>query len=184
MRLFVALPVAGELGAELHRWLGRFQGQGWPVRWVREDGLHLTLKFLGEVDAEQLPAVEQGFLAACANTPRITLSAREFGAFPTLRRPRVIWAGLDADPAVELLAHRLEQGFAPLGFAPEGRPFRPHVTLGRVKEGAWLPGEVAEELEGAHPVGADLVDRVALLESQTGPGGARYREVRGVALGT
>jgi len=184
MRLFVALPVGGEVETELRRWLKQFQSRGWPVRWVRQEGLHLTLKFLGEVADDRLPAVEEAFVTACAGTPRLTLSTREFAAFPSTRRPRILWAGFDADPALELLAHRIEQQFENLAFPVEGRPFRPHVTLGRVKEGAWLPGDVAAELEEARPAAMFLADRAALFESRLGPGGAQYREVRGVALGS
>ena len=182
MRLFAALPVGGEAGAELARWLARFQGRGWPVRWVRPEGLHLTLKFLGTVEESRVPAVEQAFVAACVGTPSLSLSLRDFGTFPAARRPRVIWAGLEADPALELLAHRLESQFEALGFPVEGRPFRPHVTLGRIKEGKWLPGDVAAELQEAHPAASHLADRVVLFESQPGAGGARYRVVREVRL--
>jgi 2'-5' RNA ligase len=182
MRLFAALPVGGEAGAELARWLARFQGRGWPVRWVRPEGLHLTLKFLGTVEESRVPAVEQAFVAACVGTPSLSLSLRDFGTFPAARRPRVIWAGLEADPALELLAHRLESQFEAVGFPVEGRPFRPHVTLGRVKEGKWLPGDVAAELQEAHPAASHLADRVVLFESQPAAGGARYRVVREVRL--
>ncbi|MDH4349115.1 MAG: RNA 2',3'-cyclic phosphodiesterase [Gemmatimonadota bacterium] len=108
MRLFAAIPLGGEAEAELRRWLERFRSRGWPVRWARDDGLHLTLKFLGEVDEDRVPAVEEIFVRACAGTPRLSLVANEFGAFPNTRRPRILWAGFDADPALELLAHRIE----------------------------------------------------------------------------
>jgi 2'-5' RNA ligase len=182
MRLFAALPMGGEVEAELKCWLTRFQSRGWPVRWVRPDGLHLTLKFLGSVEESHLPAVEEGFVAACAGTPRLTLSVRDFGTFPAAGQPRVLWAGLEADPALELLAHRLEGQFEAVGFPVEGRPFRPHVTLGRVKEGKWLPGDVAGELHEAHPAATHLADRVVLFESRPEAGGARYRVVREVGL--
>jgi len=182
MRLFAALPIGGEARAELNRWLARFQDRGWPVRWVRPEGLHLTLKFLGSVEESRLPAIEQALLAACEGTPRLGLSLKDFGTFPAARRARVLWAGLEADPALELLAHRLEGQFEALGFPVEGRPFRPHVTLGRVKEGRWLPGDVAEELQEAHPAATHLADRVVLFESQPAAGGPRYRVVREVEL--
>jgi len=184
MRLFAAIPVGGEVETELRRWLERFRARGWAVRGVRDDGLHLTLKFLGEVSQDRLPAVEDAFVRACAGTPRLTLSAREFGAFPNPRRPRILWAGFDADPALELLAHRIEQQYQSLAFPVEGRAFRPHVTLGRVKEGAWLPGDVAAELEEVRPAATFLADRAVLFESRLGPGGAQYREVCGVPLGS
>jgi 2'-5' RNA ligase len=154
------------------------------VRWVRDAGLHLTLKFLGEVAEDRVPAVEEAFVGACAGTPRLTLSVREFGAFPSTRRPKILWAGFGADPALELLAHRIEQQFESLGFPVEGRPFRPHVTLGRIKEGTWLPVGAAAELEEARPAATSLADRAVLFESRLGPGGALHRAVREVPLGS
>lgn len=109
------------------------RARGLPVTWVRADALHLTLKFLGDVDdaraSELRVALEQ---AAGGGEPRpVTVHIEGFGVFPDSRRPRVVWAGVAPDPSLELLQHRVEHAFAPLGFPTEGRPFRPHVTLGR-----------------------------------------------------
>jgi 2'-5' RNA ligase len=100
-----------------------------------------------------------------------------FGAFPGFDRPRVIWAGLEPDPALELLQHRVEQEFGPLGFPPDGRPFRPHLTLGRAARDArprhcdGLEGT----LMGLQHQETTLVGAVDLMQSVLQPTGAVYQ---------
>jgi 2'-5' RNA ligase len=174
MRLFAALPLTGAPHEVLVHLLDSWRQESWPVRWVRPEGLHLTVKFLGEVDPSRLEEIGGALEAATARTPRLPLVLREIGAFPHWRRPRVLWAGLEADPAIELLVHRVESGCAALGFAIEGRPFRPHVTLGRLREGAALPPDAAPRLEAAPVAGEGLADSVVLYRSVADPGGSRF----------
>jgi 2'-5' RNA ligase len=96
------------------------------------------------------------------------------GAFPTLRRPRIVWVGLDAPPALELLQDRLERRSEAIGFPPEGTPFRPHVTLGRVREGHRLPLGALESLEGCYEPVAFVASELVLYESVLGLGGPSY----------
>ena len=109
--------------------IGPARERGFPVRWVRPEALHLTLKFLGDVDDAREPTLRAA-LGQVGGGP-VTVHIEGFGVFPDFRRPRIVWAGVARDPALELLQHRVEQVFAPLGFPSEARPFRPHVTLGR-----------------------------------------------------
>lgn len=104
-----------------------------PVRWVRPEGIHLTLKFLGVVDDASEPRLRAalGQAAGGGDARPVMMQLEGFGVFPDFRRPRVVWAGVLPDPPLELLQHRVEQAFAPLGFPPEAKPFRPHLTLGR-----------------------------------------------------
>jgi len=109
--------------------LGPVRDRGLPVKWVRPEGLHLTLKFLGDVDDAREPSLRAA-LGQVGGGP-VSLHIEGLGAFPDFRRPRIVWAGVAPDPALELLQHRVEQVFAPLGFPTEARAFRPHLTLGR-----------------------------------------------------
>ncbi len=151
---------------------------GLPVTWVRPEGIHLTLKFLGDVEDAREPELRAALRAAVGEgEPRgITLQVEGFGVFPDFRRPRVVWAGVAPEPALELLQHRLEQAFAPLGFPTEARAFRPHVTLGRVGRDA-RPRDLAG-LEGplaaAAFAAAGLVDTVDLMQSTLESGGSVY----------
>ena len=103
--------------------------RGLPVKWVRPEALHLTLKFLGDVDDAREPNLRAA-LGQVGGGP-VSLHIEGFGVFPDFRRPRIVWAGVAPDPALELLQHRVEQVFAPLGFPTEARAFQPHLTLGR-----------------------------------------------------
>jgi 2'-5' RNA ligase len=110
-----------------------------PVKWVRPENIHLSLKFLGEVDEAREPELRAALKQASgagAEARALTLQIEGFGVFPDYRRPNVLWAGVTPEPALELLQHRVELAFAPLGFPAEARAFRPHVTLGRARRGA------------------------------------------------
>ena len=183
MRLFAALPVTGEAERELRALLARCRGRDWPVKWVRDDGLHVTLRFLGEVASERVSMVREALGGAVAGTPALPFSPTELGAFPSLARARVLWAGYDSEAALELLAHRVERAVMELGFPAEPRAFRPHVTLGRVREGARLPREGLGALAAETLTAAFVVVRVVLYESRTGAGGSRYEELASFALG-
>lgn len=183
MRLFAGMPLAGEAAEVAGRALARLERQGWPVKWVRPDQLHLTLKFFGEVPEEGVAPLAAALEAALAGRAAIPAALGGYGAFPAPARARVVWLGLDAPPDLELLQHEAEVRTAPLGFPPEGRPFHPHLTLGRVREGQRLPADAARVFAAA-PLGVPLLlDTVVLYRSQLGPSGSRYEAVRRWTLG-
>ncbi len=175
MRLFVAIPVSGEVAEALSRLLDRWRSRSWPVKWARPEALHLTLKFLGQVSPERHSSLVDAVGDAVRGTPALAFSLAELGAFPGMSRARVLWAGLESEAALELLVHRIERAAAGLGFPLEGKPYRPHVTLGRVREGSHLPAEAIRALEEERlPAAGFLSGEVLLYRSLTGPGGAHY----------
>jgi 2'-5' RNA ligase len=154
-------------------------------RWVRVDGLHLTLRFLGatpDVRQDELAAVVK---AAAEAVPPFRVSLSGGGAFPAPSRPRVLWVGItEGVPALERLAGRLSEGLLPLGWPPEDRPFKPHLTLARTDG---VPG-AAERAERLIEAAADLnagweADRLVLYKSVLGRGPARYEAVSEALLG-
>jgi 2'-5' RNA ligase len=174
MRLFAGIPIVDDARREISALLGRLRETDWPVRWVNDEGLHLTLKFFGEVTPERLDVIEEAVRFAGHGTGALDLRLDELGAFPSVVRPRVLWAGIDAPTALELLYDRLERGGEAIGFAPEGAPFRPHVTLGRVREGHRLPAEAFEEAgRWLRPV-PFLATQLVLYESVLTNQGPRY----------
>jgi RNA 2',3'-cyclic 3'-phosphodiesterase len=184
MRLFVAIPVEGEVAEVLGGLLERWQPIGWPVKWARPEGLHLTLKFLGSVESGRYPGLLEAVADAVRGTPALSFALSELGAFPELVRARVLWAGLESEAALELLVHRVERACAGLGFPLEGRPFRPHVTLGRVREGNRLPATALDWFETqALPRATFLSNQVVLYQSLTGAGGSRYEVKASFPLG-
>ena len=155
--------------------------RGLPVKWVRPEGLHLTLKFLGDVDEAREPAVRAALSQAAgggrSEARGVTVHIEGFGVFPDFRRPRIVWAGVTRDPALELLQHRVEQVFAPLGFPTEAQPFRPHLTLGRAgrearpRDFTGLDDALATLAFGATTIVPDL----DLMQSTLQSGGAVYQ---------
>lgn len=152
------------------------------VAWVARDNVHLTLKFLGNIEAARRDAVAGALSDAAAGCPGFELSVRGLGAFPTPARPRVLWAGVDAGAAqAATLARRVDETLAALGFAPEPRAFAAHVTLGRVRAPRANP-RLAEALAASRTFGRQRVDRLVLMRSQLSPRGARHTELAGAPL--
>jgi RNA 2',3'-cyclic 3'-phosphodiesterase len=174
MRLFVGIPIVDDARREMIALLGRLRETDWPVRWVNDEGLHLTLKFFGEVTPERLDVIEEAVRFAGQGTGALDLRLDGLGAFPSTVRPRVLWAGIDAPPGLELLYDRLERGGEAIGFAPEGAPFRPHVTLGRVREGHRLPPEALEEAGRWLTAATFVATQLVLYESVLTNLGPRY----------
>jgi 2'-5' RNA ligase len=180
MRLFLAvdLPtVLRERLAVVQEELRR-NSPGW--RWVRPEGIHLTLRFLGEVDELRETACRPAWRDAVGRFRRFDLSVGDLGRFPARGRPRVLWVGVreEAEPTLPRLAEALEEAARGLGFAPETRPFHPHLTLARA---AGRPRFVEPR-----PVAPGMivpVDEVVLFRSRLGPGGARYTALDSFPLG-
>lgn len=176
MRLFAALPLPPPATHAIAAKLTALRDLGWPVRWVRDDGIHVTLKFFGEVVPDRLETIGE-MLEICARGMHpLTLAVTGAGVFPHRSRPKVIRLDLDAPPALELLQDRIERGGERIGFPPEGRPFHPHITLGRVREGHRLPGGALDLLDGCEPQPPFAVDRLVLFESELTPRGPAYHQ--------
>ena len=174
MRLFAAVPIGEPARGEIMRLLARLREIGWPLRLVHEHGLHLTVKFFGEVPPDRLEVIEEAVRTAVPGTGALPLRLSQVGAFPSLHRPRIVWVGLEAPPALELMQDRLERLADAIGFAPEGAPFRPHVTLARVREGQRLPPDALDSLADAYEPVPFLASELVLYESVSAKGGPRY----------
>ena len=174
MRLFAAIPMPDPAREALLHLLAKLEHTSWPVRWVGDDNLHLTVKFYGEVPDEDVTRLEDELAAAVRGTAVLPMQLNGVNAFPALRHPRVIWAAVDAPPALELVQHRVEQAAARAGFPPEGKPFRPHITLGRLKSGASLPRSAPDVLDQLVLDVAFEASRVVLFESRLSREGARH----------
>ena len=177
MRLFLAINLPDALRRAAYEAAEPLRAAASQASWVREDKLHLTLKFLGDVDEARLPELDAAFGAAAARHRAIPLEVARFGAFPNWRRPRILWAGVTPDPKLELLQHDIEVAGEGVGFEGEGRPFRPHVTVARLR--AALGDEARQALVGAARAarlrGAFVAERVELMQSDLSVGGASYR---------
>ena len=184
MRTFVAILLPEDLRARLADEVSRLRAAARSVAWVGPDNLHLTLKFLGYVDAERLARVTTIVAEIAASVRPFELALRSLGAFPTPTRPRVVWAGVDAGASdTAALAGRIDAMLSPLGFPTEARPFAGHVTLGRVREPRRDAKLAAAIASGAgRGFGTFRVDSVALMRSDLSPKGARYTPIASWAL--
>jgi 2'-5' RNA ligase len=175
MRLFAAVPLPEPARGEVARLLGRLRESPLPVRWVHDEGAHLTLKFFGEVVPERLEVIEEAVRFAATGTGPLALRLAGLGAFPSLARPKVLWLGLESPPGLELLQDRLERGGEAIGFPPEGAPFQPHVTLGRVREGQRCPPRALAEFGDSYEQLPFLATEVVLFESVLTTKGPQYQ---------
>ena len=159
------------------------------VRWVRPEGVHLTLQFLGDIPRKQLPDIERALREACSTARPAEVRTAGIGAFPNPNRPRVLWIGLEGDlqPLFDV-ERAIGQALSPLGYKPD-KPFKPHLTLGRVRDHI-RPDEatsIAQALASAAkrpPASvAFTADSVSLMQSTLQPGGSVYREMALVEFG-
>jgi 2'-5' RNA ligase len=185
VRAFFALNFDADVRSRIARSAQPLYDAAPHVAWVRSELLHLTLKFLGEVPAESVDALcRLGEAAARAHSPRAVALAG-FGAFPNLHHPRVVWMGMGDADVLALLADHLDRGSAPLGVPRDERPFRPHVTIGRIKGALAAPetAALAREAERASEPFTAWVGTIDLMRSTLSAGGPRYEVVATFPLG-
>jgi 2'-5' RNA ligase len=181
LRTFVAIELDEELLGNLVDLQDRLRRQVAPrsIRWVRPEGIHLTLKFLGETLPDQVEVVKIALNRAASQVLPFTFTVGGLGCFPNPRRPRVIWVDLyEPTGTLSRLRDAVESQVAPLGFPTENRPFQPHLTLGRVQRYA-SKSEVREvgDVIAASAIGTldeMQVRQVSYIKSDLRPGGAVY----------
>lgn len=188
LRAFIAI----QLSDELKRHIGSIQDElrrsakGGRIGWTRPDGIHLTLKFLGDIGESQIQPLHGVLARAAAGAKPFTLEAKGVGGFPTPRAPRVIWIGLhgDADSmaALNRLQGAIEEGAEALGFKKEGRPFTPHLTLARVRDRMDGLDRLLESNRD-RAAGRFTAASVGLIKSELRPAGAIYTTLVEVPFG-
>ena len=185
MRLFVAVNLPAAERRAVFEAAAPLRAARLPVKWVGEESIHVTLRFLGEVPEPQVARIREALPAAVRAARPFEVGFGGVGAFPSLARPRVVWIGVERHPALELLANDVEKALMALDFEPELRPFHPHLTLGRAEHGA-KPAQLGglEALAaGIEYQGSCLVESVDLMQSVLGPRGATYTVLLRAMLG-
>ncbi len=184
MRLFVALNFPKKERQRIHRAARRLREKDLPLRWTDPDAFHITLKFLGEVRTGGLSAIEESIGRVAASTAPFSVSLGGFGAFPTIRKPRVVWLGVEASPELRCLKQDLEWGLSDCGFAAETRAFHPHLTLGRANsaDGAGAFRGLDELMADMEFSGDLAVRSVDVMRSHLSREGARYSVVSSTRL--
>jgi len=183
IRAFIAVDLSSEIRQGLDEVMAGFKRQldGMPIRWVPASNIHLTLKFLGDVSIATLEMLTKILKAEVASHHPFEISVGGSGAYPNIRRPRVIWVGLEAPAELGAVQSGIENTMARLGYAREERPFSPHLTLGLVGRSVSSQDVacISKALETTKVgfLGAACVREVYLYRSDLKPSGAVYTPV-------
>jgi 2'-5' RNA ligase len=188
VRCFIAVELPDELKTGLSQLQSRLKlgEQPW-VKWVDPYSIHLTLKFLGSVAVDRIDEITRAIEEAAQGMSPFYLEVKELGVFPNLRRVQVAWVGIRGEvDKLSQLQQRIESNLACLGFAPESRPFTPHLTLARLRNQA-SPAErqrfgeliVSTRFETAYTI---EVDAIRLMKSQLTREGAIYSRISSIGL--
>ncbi len=188
IRSFIAIELPEELKLGLTQLEAQLKlgKQPW-VKWVNPQSIHLTLKFLGSIDIDRTGEITRAMETAVQGISPFHLEVKDLGVFPNLRRVQVVWVGIrgEVDKLAQLQKH-IESALAPLGFAPESRPFTPHLTLARLRDWASL-----DDRQGFGQLIASTrfelvytieVDAINLMRSQLTREGAIYSRISLVGL--
>jgi 2'-5' RNA ligase len=184
MRTFIAIELPQEIKEGLAKVQEQLKGGGAGASWTRPEGIHLTLKFLGEVPEPKAQELMSTLTTAVRGTGTFRIEVAGAGAFPNVRNPRVLWIGVSGDlEKLALLQASVEAAMTGLGFEPEDRKFSPHLTLARIKylrpRDNWQ--KVVEGIRDIN-LGGFEADRVSLIKSELKPAGAVYTELGRVEL--
>jgi len=176
VRTFIAIDLEPGMKTALQGLIVALKTAGADVRWAQTSGLHLTLKFLGEIDEEKSTVVKRTLQEVAGRRASFPLRLEGTGAFPDELNPRVLWAGFAAETGLLAFQAELERELERDGFPREERPFHPHLTLGRVKGPGRVRNAMIElEKHRRDSLGEMAVHKVALFESRLRPEGAEHR---------
>jgi len=188
IRTFIAIQLPPDIKAALYRLQIDLRAEkDNSVKWVKPNSIHLTLKFLGNVDTEAIPQITNVIEKSIKNVKPFSLALSEIGAFPDTRAPRVVWVGLEGDTEMlSKLQQLLERSVAAIGFTPENRGFSPHLTLGRVRNGV-RPNQrriLSERLSVVKlkTMQAIKVNSIDLMKSDLTTQGAIYTQLASISL--
>lgn len=184
IRAFIACEIPETVLDRISEIQDKLKDLGADVSWTKISGIHITLKFLGDIEEGTIDKVDAAITDASKGQLPFEIEIRGSGAFPNLKNPRVIWLGIeDKTKGLLRLQQPLEDGLKALGFEPEKREFRPHLTLGRVKgfKGNERLSLAVSDLKDIE-IGSFPVDRVILYKSELRPTGAVYTKLREIKL--
>lgn len=183
-RCFIALEISEEVMESVTDLLSTFRQAGADIRWIRPEAMHLTIKFLGELDTGQVDTVKEVLREVVPGQSPFSIKVSGVGGFPSLNNPKVIWAGIPQSKELETLHMSLDKALAEEGFEPDSRIFVPHLTLGRIRSRS----NIREALPviqdaGGHAFGKIDVSEVILMKSHLRPEGPLYSDLVRVRLG-
>ena len=183
MRTFVAIELAKELTSKIDQVQTVLRKTGADVSWVKPQNVHITLKFLGEIKEEKIDEVSQAVEKSVKGLKSFKVNLLGLGGFPNLKRPRVIWIGIEKGK--EILAElypKVEEEFFKIGFAKENRAFAPHLTIGRVKSPKNIENLASEINKILFQTEDFEVKEVVVIKSTLLPTGSVYTPLKIIPL--
>ncbi|NUM35164.1 MAG: RNA 2',3'-cyclic phosphodiesterase [Candidatus Brocadiae bacterium] len=187
IRTFIAIPLDQEIKEKITQFQEELKKEIVKgIKWVEAESLHLTLKFLGDVEESQIDSISQAMNLLLDKHPVFSFKISGLGIFPPHGLPNVIWAGITtAKDTLRSLSHSLDQEMQKFGVPLEGKEFSPHITLGRAKKGAEIQGDYQKILaeHSALPFGEQQVKSIILFKSDLQPKGPVYTPLYNLSLG-
>ncbi len=186
IRSFLAVKLPDPLKEELERVQNRLRSKLPHLAWVKPSAMHLTVKFFGDIEMEQVEEIQGCAQRVMQHSSRFSLAAQGLGVFPNIRMPRILWVGISGETKIlSRLVDDLDEALATLEFPKEGKPFNPHLTLARIKSQGREVGEVLVKkklLEPSVPIGSIDVTHVSLFKSELRASGSVYTCLWDVSL--
>ncbi|GBD97412.1 2',5' RNA ligase family [bacterium BMS3Abin06] len=184
MRSFIAIELSETAKSALAELQQELKKCGADIRWVKPENIHLTLKFLGNIENEIVDDVLKIIESRCKKFRAFDLEIKGTGTFPNLRSPSVLWVGVNSNADIAALQNEIEAGMTSLGFERENRKYTPHLTLGRFRSSQGK-GPLLEKIElfKNRKYGLINVGAVALMRSDLSPSGARHSVIAEIFLG-
>ena len=185
IRAFIAVEIDPQTVRQIFAVLADLKPLIPGIRWVSPANFHFTLNFLGDIEENKIEPIAQALELALRPFPRFTINAKDLGVFPDPKRPRVLWIGLEGKKLLEL-ASKVERALDPLGFVPEKRDFKPHLTVGRWRQFDGSSRKLVEELKKwqGHEFGEFTVAEVIFFQSELKREGAIHHRLKVVTLAT
>lgn len=184
MRSFIAIELPDTVKSALLSLQQELKTCGADVRWVRPEGIHLTLKFLGDIEDKILDSIVETLKGTCRKFQKFSCEVRGVGVFPGARAPWVLWTGIAGHDTLSLMQQDIDIGMSSLGFERENRKFTPHLTLGRFRSSE---GKMAllDRMEAYKELNLGIinVNHISLMRSELGPAGAKYTRIAEIPLG-
>jgi 2'-5' RNA ligase len=184
IRTFIAFKLPKNIISSISEIQNRFKSYAFKARWVNPENIHLTLKFLGNINHTDIEKISKTIINTVNGYAPVSLAVKGVGVFPGIKRPRVIWVGLTGE--IEQLTgiqNEIEENLEELGFPREKRPFRGHLTLGRIK-GKINPKKLLDAMKKFEKFESELfiADKIYLFKSDLKSTGSVYTELKSISL--
>lgn len=184
VRCFISIEPTDKIKKRLKPEIDRLTATAPLVKWVSADNLHLTLRFLGDTDESLIPNIGRSMLKTIESHRRLHIKVKGLGAFPNLKNPHIAWIGMENSTQLDALQKDIESAVRLLGFAPDDKLFKPHLTIARIRSPQGIT-ELVKELSAGkdEDFGIMEVDSVCLMKSELSPSGPKYERLLTAPLG-